>query len=169
MRNTRTIGKKLFSELRFELTQSRDDVRRRRRTLPTIRVLDAFTSGGAGQAGVREGRQFTVAQNFDFTITKHVLRAGVQVDGGWWDSTQQSNANGTFTFSSLDDFLAGRPRTYTRRVGDPDVSYSQYEAGWYIQDDFRLSKNINVSLGLRQEVQTHLDDKWNLAPRAAFT
>ena len=42
-----------------------------------------------------------------------------EVDGGWWDSTQQSNANGTFTFSSLDDFLAGRPRTYTRRVGDP--------------------------------------------------
>ena len=42
-----------------------------------------------------------------------------QVDGGWWDSTQQSNANGTFTFSSLDDYQAGRPRTYTRRVGDP--------------------------------------------------
>ena len=26
-----------------------------------------------------------------------------------------------------------------------------------------------MSLGLRQEVQTNIDDKWNLAPRAAFT
>jgi len=138
-------------------------------TLPTLRVLDSFTSGGAGQSGLREGRQFTVAQNFDFTLAKHMVRAGVQVDGGWWDSTQQSNANGTFTFATLDDFRAGRPRTYSRRVGDPEVTYTQYEAGWYIQDDFRLSKNVNISLGVRQEVQTNLDDKWNLAPRAAFT
>ncbi len=168
VRNTRTIGKKLFSELRVELTQSQT-TSTSASTLPTIRVLDAFTSGGAGLAGVREGRQFTAAQNFDFTIAKHALRVGVQVDGGWWDSTTQSNANGTFTFSSLDEFLAGRPRTYTRRVGDPQVAYSQYEAGWYVQDDFRLSKTLNVSLGLRQEVQTNLDDKWNLAPRVAFS
>jgi hypothetical protein len=168
VRNTRTLGKKVFSELKFELTQSQN-ASTSLTTLPTVRVLDSFTAGGAGQAGVREGRQFTVAQNFDFTINKHMFRTGVQVDGGLWDSTQQSNANGTFTFSSLDDFRAGRPRTYTRRVGDPQVSYAQYEAGWYIQDDFRLSKNINVSLGVRQEVQTHMDDKWNIAPRAAFT
>jgi hypothetical protein len=168
VRNTRTIGKKIFSELRFEVTQSQNTLSSAS-ALPTIRVLDAFTSGGAGQAGVREGRQFTVAQNVDFTIAKHALRAGVEVNGGWWDSTQHSNANGTFTFSSLDDFLAGRPRNYTRRVGDPTVNYSQYEAGWYIQDDFRLSKNFNLSLGLRQEIQTHLDDKWNFAPRAAFS
>ncbi len=132
-------------------------------------MLEAFTSGGAGQSGVRDGRQFTVAQNFDFTIAKHAWRAGLQVDGGWWDSTTQTNANGTFTFSSLDDYLAGQAQTYQRRVGDPNVSYSQFQAGWYVQDDFRLSKNVNLSLGLRQEVQTNIDDKWNLAPRVAFS
>jgi hypothetical protein len=98
-----------------------------------------------------------------------MFRAGVLVEGGWWDSNQQSNANGTFTFSSMDHYLAGRPSTYTRRVGDPEVAYSQFEAGWFIQDDFRVSKNLNVSIGLRQEIQTHVDDKFNLAPRTAFT
>jgi hypothetical protein len=168
VRNTRTIGKTVFSELRFEVTQSQNTMSSAS-ALPTVRVLEQFTSGGAGQTGVREGRQFIAAQNFDFTIAKHALRAGVEVNGGWWDSTQQSNANGTFTFSTLADFLAGRPRTFTRRVGDPNVSYSQFEAGWYVQDDFRLSKNINLSLGLRQEVQTNMDDSWNLAPRVAFS
>jgi hypothetical protein len=168
LRNTRTIGKSVFSELRVEFNQS-NTVTSAASTLPTVRVLDAFTAGGAGQTGVREGRQFTVAQNVDFTIRKHALRAGILAEGGWWDSTQQSNANGTFTFSSLDDYLAHRPRTFSRRVGDPEVSYAQYQAGWFIQDDFRLSKNLNLSLGLRQEVQTHVDDKWNLAPRAAFS
>jgi hypothetical protein len=168
IRNTRTIGKKVFSELRFEAAQSADSTTSVSNA-QAIRVLDQFTTGGAGQMGTREGRQFTVAQNFDFSIAKHMLRAGVLVDAGFWDSDQQTNANGMFTFSSMDDYLAGRPQTYTRRVGDPNVSYSQVEAGWYIQDDFRVSRNLQVSLGVRQEVQTHVDDKFNLAPRAAFT
>ena len=168
VRNTRTIGKKLFSELRVEFARSETTTTAASET-PTIRVLDSFTSGGAGQGGVRVGRQFTAAQNFDFTIKKHAFRAGVQFDGGWWDSNTQSNANGTFTFSNLDDYTLGRPRTFSRRVGDPNVDYSQYEAGWYIQDDFRLSKTVNVSLGARQEMQTHVDDKWNIGPRAAFS
>lgn len=168
VRTTRTLGNSVFSELRFEATQSTNTTTSVS-DAPAIRVLDQFTSGGAGQMGTREGRQFTVAQNFDFSIAKHMLRAGVLVEGGWWDSNQQTNANGLFTFSSMEDYLAGRPRTYTRRVGDPNVSYSQFEAGWYIQDDFRVTRNLNVSAGLRQEVQTHVDDKVNLAPRAAFT
>ena len=168
VRNTRTIGKSVFSELRFEATQSANTTTSAS-SAPTIRVLDQFTSGGAGQMGTREGREFTVAQNFDFSLAKHMLRAGVLAQGSWWDSDQQTNANGTFTFSSLENYLAGRPSTYSRRVGDPNVSYSQFEAGWYIQDDFRVSRNLNVSVGVRQEVQTHIDDKFNLAPRGAFT
>lgn len=167
-RNTKVYGRKLFSELRVEFSRS-ETTQSSTTDGQTIRVLDAFTAGGAGVAGVRQGRQFTVAQNFDLPIRKHAVRFGAEINGGWWDSTQQSNANGTFTFSNLEDFLANRPRTYTRRVGDPNVSYSQYDVAWYVQDDFRLSKNINLSLGLRQEAQTHVDDKWNLAPRAAFT
>jgi hypothetical protein len=168
VRNTQTIGKKVFSELRFEVTQSQLSYFSHS-SVPTVRVLDSFTSGGAGQTGVREGRQFTLAQNFDFAIAKHAFRTGLLVEGGWWDSTTQANANGTFTFSSLDDYGVGRAQTYQQRFGDPNVSYSQFETGWYIQDDFRLSKNVNLSLGLRQEVQTNIDDKWNLAPRAAFS
>jgi hypothetical protein len=166
-RNTRVFGRSLFSETRLELTRS-ESTNRSVSEDPTIRVLEAFTSGGAGQSGVRSGRQFTLAQNFDLPVRKHALRFGLELTGGWWDSNQQTNANGTFTFATLEDYAAGRPSTYTRRVGNADVSYSQYEAGWFIQDDFRLSKNVNLSLGLRQEVQTNMDDKWNLAPRAAF-
>lgn len=168
LRNTRVLGKKAFSELRIELQQNEStDVSASME--PAVRVLENFTSGGAGRLGTRSGRQFEIAQNVDFTLGKHALRTGLLVEAGWWDSDQQSNANGTFTFSSLEDFVAGRPATYSIRAGDPRVSYSQVQAGWYVQDDFRLRKNLAVSLGLRQEVQTHLDDRWNLAPRAAAT
>jgi len=168
VRNTRTINKKVFSELRVELSQAETTLTPFS-TAPTIHVLDAFTSGGAGQTGVRTGRELNVAQNFDFTIHKHMLRAGALLESGWWDSTTANNTNGTYTFSSLADYEANRARTYQRRVGDPDVSYTQFQAGWFAQDDFRITKKFTVSLGLRQELQTNLDDKWNLAPRAAFT
>jgi Carboxypeptidase regulatory-like domain len=168
LRNTRVIGKKVFSELKFEFVQTRSENSSLFDT-PTLRVLDAFTGGGAGQTGVREGQQFVVDQSFDFTVRKHALRGGLLFEAGQWDSTQQTNANGTYTFSSLADFNAGLARTFTRRVGDPLVSYSQYQLGWYLQDDFRLSKNVQASVGLRQELQTNINDKWNLSPRVAFT
>jgi hypothetical protein len=168
LRNTRVINKRMFSELKFEFVQSTNE-NRSLSSDPTVRVLDAFTGGGAGQTGTREGRQAVLDGSLDFTLRKHALRTGLLFEAGQWDSTQQTNANGTYTFSSLADFEAGLARTFTRRVGDPQVGYSQYQAGWYLQDDFRLTKNLQVSLGLRQELQTHLDDTWNLAPRAAFT
>ena len=39
----------------------------------------------------------------------------------------------------------------------------------FVQDDWRARKNLTVSAGLRQEFQTHLGDRWNLAPRAGLT
>ena len=168
LRNTRLFGKKVFSELKFEFVQTSSE-NTSFSSSPTLRVLDAFTGGGAGQSGVREGRQFVIDQSVDWTVRKHALRAGLLFEAGQWDSTQQTNANGTYTFSSLADFEAGLARTFTRRVGDPLVNYSQYQLGWYVQDDFRLSKNVQASLGLRQELQTNLDDKLNLSPRAAVT
>jgi hypothetical protein len=169
LRNTRVMGKQAFSELKFEFTSS-DAATTPLSSAPTIRVNDAFTAGGAGQSGVRSSREFELAQNIDFTFRrKHALRAGVLVEGGWWTSTQQQNSNGTYTFTSLDAYNQGLPATYTRRVGDPLVEYSQFKAGWFLQDDLRLSKTLAVSLGVRQEIQSQVKDWLNVAPRAAFT
>ena len=166
--NTRLVGK-VFSELKVEWSAQHNDTTPGS-LLPAIRVLDAFTTGGAGQSGTRLTKQFDIEQNVDFTIGKrHTMRAGVALESGWWDSTNRSNANGTYTFSNLADYNAGTPSTYTRRVGDPLVVYSMLQAGWYLQDDIRITKSVSVGVGVRQEVQTQVDDKWNVAPRAAFT
>ena len=169
VRNTRVLGKKVFSELRFEFTSSDLDTLPLS-ALPTVRVNEAFTAGGAGQSGSRSTREIELAQNFDFTIRrKHAMRAGVLFETAWVTSTQQQNGNGTYVFQSLDAFNLGQPDTYTLRVGDPLVDYSQIRAGWFLQDDVRVGRNLSVSVGVRQEIQTQVSDAWNLAPRAAFT
>lgn len=169
LRTTNVFGKKVFSETRFEFNNSTNSTVPNSLE-PTLRVNEAFTIGGAGQSGTREAREIELAQNFDFTIgRKHSMRAGMLIEAGWWDSTQRSNGNGTYTFASTDAYNARTPTNYVIRVGDPLVAYSQVKAGWFLQDDFRPSRTLQISLGVRQEIQTQVDSRFNLAPRAAFT
>jgi hypothetical protein len=137
--------------------------------LPTVSVLDAFTAGGAQQAGGRRSTELEWATSVDWAKGKHAGRAGTLLEGGSYRGDNRTNYLGTFTFASLSDFDAGRPTTFTRRAGDPLVRYSMWQAGLFVQDDWRVRKNLTLSGGVREEVQTHLDDRWNLAPRAGVT
>jgi hypothetical protein len=136
--------------------------------LPTISVLDAFTAGGAQQAGGRRSTEVEWATNVDWARGKHAVRAGALIEGGRYRSDSRTNYLGTYTFASLSDYEMGRPATYTQRIGNPLVEYSHWQAGVFVQDDWRARKNLTLSAGLREEMQTHLGDGWNLAPRVGF-
>jgi len=157
----------LFAETRLQLRRSSTSSASASDT-PTIRVLDAFTSGGAQQDGGRQATDLELATNVDWALGKHAVRFGALVEGGSYRSDTRTNYLGTYTFASLGDYEAGRPATYTRRLGDPFVRYSHWQAGLFVQDDWRARKNLTLSGGLRYELQTHLGDRWNVAPRAGF-
>ena len=74
-----------------------------------------------------------------------------------WAALSRSPASTTSTL--------GRPTTYTQRSGDPLVQYGHAQFGWYVQDDIRVARSLSLSFGLRHEVQTHIDDCDNFAPR----
>ena len=151
-------------QLRHQTSHSLSDLE-----LPAIRVLDTFTIGGAQQAGGRRATELEWATNVDFTKGRHSFRAGTLVEGGRYRSDARTNYLGTFTFTTLEDYDAGRPASYTQRLGDPLVEFSHWQAGIFIQDDWRARSNLTISGGLRQEVQTHMDDYLNLAPRFGVT
>ena len=100
---------------------------------------------------------------------RNSFRAGLALDGGWYRSDASSNYLGTYTFSSLEAFQAQQPSNYTRRLGDPNVSYTNLQAAVYVQDDIRLRKNLTLSPGVRYEAQTHVNDRANLGPRVGMT
>ena len=137
---------------------------------PAIVVIDAFADGGAGQQGDRRGRLLEIEDNVDFQIGRqHKLRTGVLVESMWYRSDELRNGNGTWTFGSLAQYDQGLAATYTQRVGSTLVDYSQHQGALYVQDDYTPHKALSISMGLRYEVQSHLDDRWNLAPRVGFT
>jgi hypothetical protein len=136
---------------------------------PTIRVIDAFTRGGAGVASQNTTKRFQFANDTDFTRGMHVLRAGVLLEVANFREFDARNAAGTFTFSSLEAYNAGRPDTFTQRLGLAETSFTYYQLGLYLQDDIRINRTLSISLGARQEMQSYIDDALNLMPRLGFT
>ena len=161
------FGKKFFNEIRLQ-TRWTDIETKSVSVGRTLLVPGAFNDGSAQRFGNRDQFDFEVADNVDYALEKHGIRFGVQVEGGHYTSSDSTNAFGTFQFADLSAYLAGVPTQFTQRIGDPSVSYSQYQTGWYVQDDYRVKKNLTVSYGIRQELQTNGPGKFNLAPRLGF-
>lgn len=61
--------------------------------------------------------------------------------------------------------LGGGPSQFSITTGSPLAAVTVYDAGLYVQDDFRLRQNITVSAGLRFETQNDIHDHADIAPR----
>ena len=162
------IGRRSFINTRFsfgwlEITQTSAV------NAPTIMVEGAFNSGGAQQGLNIRGKQFTVASDVDHVRGIHSWRTGLQIDGLWFKSDSVFNQLGTYAFSSLDDYRAGRPSVYTRSIGRPVVNYYNLQGAAYIQDDIRVRRGLTLSPGVRYSVQAQVDDHLAFEPRFGMT
>lgn len=161
------FGKKFFNEVRLQArwiqTESRSVSLGQ-----SILVPGSFNDGSAQRSGGRRSLDFELADNVDYALEKHGIRFGAQLETGGYRSNDRTNAFGTFQFADLAAYEAGLPTQYTQRIGDPTVKYRQYQFGWYVQDDFRVRKNLTLSYGARHEVQNHVPGKFNVAPRFGF-
>jgi hypothetical protein len=158
----------LFASTRFGL-QWRDTAAHASQESPTIRVLDAFTSGGAQVSGGRHAREMEFATDIDYTRGQHAVRAGLLIESGRFRSDESANYLGTYTFSSLAAYVAGEPASYTQRVGDPSIAYWNVTAGAYLEDDLRIGKSLTLSPGVRYERQSHVPDRTAVSPRLGIT
>ncbi len=160
------LGRRLFTESRLQVrwsdTGSESGVEE-----TTVRVNDAFTSGGAQMRGGRQDVSFELASDLDYVRGNHSWRTGVLLEGGRHTSDDTSNYLGTYTFASLADYEAGRASSYLRRIGNPRVEYLEFQGGLYVQDDWRALRSLLISAGVRYGIQSHVGDGWNLSPRVS--
>ncbi|NOT60615.1 MAG: TonB-dependent receptor, partial [Acidobacteria bacterium] len=165
--NAATIGKLFFNEWRAQFDWQSIEMNSLSQA-QTIQVLNAFTSGGAQLDSARCVRGFELADNLDIATKKHALRVGAQIERFNVNADERRNLNGTFIFSSLADFRAARPLTYSQRSGAGQLAFTQWQTGWYAQDDWRMKKSFTLSYGVRHEWQTKLADRNNWSPRLGF-
>ncbi|MEK6408324.1 MAG: TonB-dependent receptor [Acidobacteriota bacterium] len=165
--DTGMLTNKLVNELRFQTRWQNTESSSAAHSAAVI-VLNAFSSGGAQIQSSRHIRDIELVDNVDIAFGRHSIKAGLSIEAKTYDTLELRNADGTFIFANLDSFHAARPTTFSKRTGDPLVAFTQYELGWYLQDDMRLTKGLTLSLGVRQEQQSHLADHNNFAPRVGL-
>ncbi len=162
------IGKRFLNTIQFEFTSEFTKVIPQNES-STVIVLDAFSAGGAGNASQNVRQTLGFADNLLWGYKRHSLKIGGLV---WFEKrneTSSVNQNGTFLFSSLEDFQAQEPSLFTQNRGIRDSKVKQFQVGVYLQDDFRIRKNLGLSFGLRYEWQNNLRDYNNFSPRIGIT
>lgn len=164
-----TIGRHLLNELRLEyvdITNSADSLS----DAVGISVPNAFRSGGAQRAGGRRDQEIEIAQTVDLiSHPRHKVRFGFETELGWTRTDRVDNYVGMFTFASLADYEAGTPQQFSRRTGDPLVTYDRQEFSWFAYDEVQVRDGLRFGFGVRHDIQSLIDDANNIAPRASLS
>jgi len=132
--------------------------------LPNIRV-DGFTEMG----GFHNFPKIVGPDNvYDFTdqvshlVGKHAFKFGGELRVDKVHQGTFRGGRGRIRFrtnlafpgaTSLEDFLAGLPTSTDVLAGDPTRNVKQWLYAGFAQDDWRITKNITLNLGLRYEYQ----------------
>jgi hypothetical protein len=143
---------------------------------PTIRVLDAFTGGGANVGFGFSNEDRVELQNMtSFLRNNHSIKLGARFRHIRLADSSPSNFAGTFTFTGLEQYrntilnLPGAfPTQFSIAGGNPQASIKQTDLGLFVQDDWRVNPELTISLGLRYERQTNISSNLNFAPRFGF-
>ena len=64
--------------------------------------------------------------------------------------------------------LGGGASQFSLSAGTPLTSVRQFDAGLFVNDDWRARPNLTFSYGLRYETQTNIGDHGDVSPRLAL-
>jgi hypothetical protein len=154
-------------ETRF-VVSSRDEATRPITEAVRIDVLDAFGSGGAQNTSESGTRTYGFGNLYTRLGERLTTKAGMEGTFTRNRSLSLENFGGSFTFSSPGAYREGTALTYRVSQGEPLLDMSQWELAAFTQHDLVLTPRLTLMAGARYEVQTHLTDRNNIAPRLGF-
>jgi len=105
--------------------------------------------------------RFEYADNFSWTVGKHNLKFGVDYFHTEDFTDQLVNGNGSYSFANANAFAldySGNPNgrkdytSFQQAFGNPAVDANINELSLYAQDQYRITRNLTLYLGLRYEL-----------------
>src|SRR5579864_2816658 len=150
--------------------------------LPRIGFAGYFFPGLGGFKWPKFQGPDSITQFLDhisYTAGKHALRFGGEIHRNSVTNAAYGNSRGSITFvggntpdpsnpvnflntTQLEDFFAGAPFKATVEVGNPTLHLHNWAYALFVQDDWRVARNLTLNLGLRYEYSTVVQEDHNL-------
>jgi len=172
--DTQVIGAKAVNETRFQYLHDTDDQNPVSNAVG-INVLGSFVRGGAASGTQTSHEDHYEIQNYtSISSGKHFVKFGARVRAIHDVSASGSGFNGTYTFATLTDYNAATPSQLSINAGNnpndaiPTVTVNLVDAGFYLQDDWKVRPTLTLSAGLRFETQNDIHDHADWGPRIGF-
>jgi len=135
-----------------------------------INVMGSFQAGGNGAWDTNSANQYQLSEGIKWVKGRHAVRAAFEGELRQSNVTELGPARGQLTFFSIADFLLGMPSgpmgngtpmsnvfsssgpggtaAFTGPNG-VSHSYRYADSSLYAEDDFKLTRNLTVNLGVR--------------------
>ena len=156
------IAPNIFNELRVGF--NRNDLNRNNSTLNTLPGWVEVAQVGLAsdfQSQIHfTTNTYTIANNFTWIRGKHTIKTGFEIRD--LRSSRLQATNPTHFFNTLDDLIADRPNTIRLTFGNPGLGQRSTQTGLFVQDDWRVSRRLQLNLGLRYEYYTPLTGPFNI-------
>ena len=170
--NVWTISSNTVSETRVQIARGDLKAYSTDQTGPQIAITGVATFGTFSSSPTRrENTLYQAVGNVSHRAGAHALRAGIDFLFNDDTITFLRTFRGSYTFSSLANFLTGNYNAYAQTFGDPVVNQKNPNFGVYAQDEWRANSRLTLNVGVRydlQFVETINPDTNNVSPRAGF-
>ena len=162
------LGPSLLNQFQIMFERNRDSTTSTTDQRQII-VQNAFVAGGAQATQLATENNVDIRDVATWSHKAHTVIAGVAIPNmSRRGLDDYSNRLGTFNFASLGDYVNGLPYSFTQQQGPVHFVYWQKEVGAFVQDQIRVSANLQLTLGVRWDWQNYLHDRNNFAPRASL-
>ena len=149
---THAFSPQWVNEFRFAYSRSNLAFPENDPKSPTVQILGAFTIGGA--SSFPQGRVSNLFQWQNVTAHlhgRHSFKFGADVRRNRLFNLAAFDSKGTWIFNNLADFLNNRAFSLRLTLKDASFDARQTNQFYFFQDDIRLTRNLNLNLGLRYE------------------
>lgn len=133
-------------------------------TVRTLITGNSTTSTSSNFADTRTETRWQFQDSVTYVRGSHTFKMGFDIQNVNSEVTGLGDATGTFNFGSVLNFTRNQLSRYRQNFGTNQDIINRYY-GAFFNDQFKPSRNVTLSYGLRYERETAVSDSNNFGPR----